>query len=93
MKLCKNISVKINRISVLQKHQKPAKNAVWLSDSYLQKIKINKGNHKPLIVVSQHQGKASDRLQRKKLNFAGFFRDKFAEKPANLMGFSREFSR
>ena len=39
MKLCKNISVKINRISVLQK---PAKTVVQLSDSYLQKIKINK---------------------------------------------------
>lgn len=39
MKLSKNISVKINCISVVQKHQKPAKTAVQLSDSYLQKIK------------------------------------------------------
>ena len=54
MKLCKNISVKINRISVLQKHQKPAKTAVQLGDSYLQKIKINRGNHKRFIFLSQH---------------------------------------
>ena len=37
-------------------------------------------------------GRASDRLRRKKLNFAGFFRDKFGEKLANLMEFLQEFS-
>ena len=44
------------------------------------------------ICFSALLGRASDRLQRDKLNLAGFFRDKFGEKLADLMGFLREFS-